>query len=455
MENTLVPIGNNAGQGRLSEQEIYEIASRINEKINLPILNEEKEQQLIMNAIRAIDKNVQGLILTEDRRRMMGANPEDEVKRIVEKLTPAINNSVNIPILTEKQEGKVIALILRGVVKIIVGVSNKRKKKKLNQQILEKPRLDAGQFGGAFGQQGFIPNMQTPPLQMPQQQFQASNVGMQQALPNIPNVETNNIQQAPVHTQTHSETQSVNVGNMAQIGQQIGHQVAGQMFNQGGPNQPMPNLGKIVVEVVVNVVNHTERPSVSYKEVEERKEGQLEEKNEPVIPIRKSPILKKSLPKVESKPLESPKKKTIEKPIVQLEKKRLGVETPVLKKPRKKLLEPIAEKENTEPQNTVREIGGIPQEELIVNHGDSTPEVASQGVIAEENNLDLAEQNQVTPDQEESKLTVDFEQAKQVLETASDNEKIVAAVEKVGRIKKQLMNIRDLKPRDIRKRKRL
>ncbi len=99
----------------LSDEEINAIAQKVNEAINLPFLDEDKELIVFGKIIRWVDRRLYDLLPNEYYELVKDASDgisKEEVIKIEARITPLINNVVNIPILTEKQEDKLIGLVL-------------------------------------------------------------------------------------------------------------------------------------------------------------------------------------------------------------------------------------------------------------------------------------------------------------------------------------------------------
>lgn len=99
----------------LSDEEVQRLAQQINANINLPFLNEEKEFIVFVKVVKWIDRQLYHLLPNEVYALVQTASDglsKEEAKMIQSRLTPLINNVVNIPILTEKTEAKLIDTIL-------------------------------------------------------------------------------------------------------------------------------------------------------------------------------------------------------------------------------------------------------------------------------------------------------------------------------------------------------
>ncbi len=107
----------------LNDAEINALATKVNSVINLPFLNEEKELMVFGKVVRWVDKQLYQLLPNEYyvliKDSSDGISKEEAVK-IEDRLTPLINNVINIPVLTEAMEAKLIRLILGLIITAMV-----------------------------------------------------------------------------------------------------------------------------------------------------------------------------------------------------------------------------------------------------------------------------------------------------------------------------------------------
>jgi hypothetical protein len=107
----------------LSDAEINALAQKVNKAINLPFLNEKKEFIVFTKVIKWVDKQLYQLLPNEYYELVKDASDgisKEEAIKIEDRLTPLINNVINIPILTEKQEEKLISLILGLIINAMI-----------------------------------------------------------------------------------------------------------------------------------------------------------------------------------------------------------------------------------------------------------------------------------------------------------------------------------------------
>jgi hypothetical protein len=107
----------------LSDAQVNALAQQVNKAVNLPFLREEKELIVFAKVVRLIDQKLYQLLPNEYYELIKDANngiSKEEAIVMEQRLTPLINAAVNLPILSEKQEEKLIGLILGLIVNAMV-----------------------------------------------------------------------------------------------------------------------------------------------------------------------------------------------------------------------------------------------------------------------------------------------------------------------------------------------
>ena len=107
----------------LTDAEVNGLARKVNASIHFPFLNEEKEFVVFAKAIKRMDKRLYQLLPNEYYKLVKDAHDgisKEEAIKIEERLTPLINNVVNIPVLTEKHEAKLISLVLGLIINAMI-----------------------------------------------------------------------------------------------------------------------------------------------------------------------------------------------------------------------------------------------------------------------------------------------------------------------------------------------
>lgn len=113
----------NENVAMLSDAAVNALAQKANKAINFPFLNEKKEFIVFVKVIKWVDKQLYQLLPNEYYALVKDATDgisKEEAIKIEERVTPLINNVINIPILTEKQEGKLISLLVGLIINAMV-----------------------------------------------------------------------------------------------------------------------------------------------------------------------------------------------------------------------------------------------------------------------------------------------------------------------------------------------
>jgi len=113
-------------RSKMTEEEIKELASRLNEKINVPIISETGEEKILIKVILKIDNFLYDHLPNEfyDLVRSVDKGIDNrEARRLVRRLTKLANDKIDIPYLPEAMEH--IAL------KFVIGMIVKAARKKL------------------------------------------------------------------------------------------------------------------------------------------------------------------------------------------------------------------------------------------------------------------------------------------------------------------------------------
>jgi hypothetical protein len=125
-------------RNKMTEVEIIDLAKRLNERINVPIINETNEEKIFVKVILKIDtflydnlpNEFYDLIRSSDK-----GIDEKEAKRLVRRLTKMANDKVDIPYLPEVAE--------RFAIKFVIGIVIKAARKKFS---FEKLRASSNNF---------------------------------------------------------------------------------------------------------------------------------------------------------------------------------------------------------------------------------------------------------------------------------------------------------------------
>lgn len=106
-------------RSKLEEDEIMDIAKRLNEKINVPIINETREEKILIKIVVKIDTFLYDNLPNEfyDLVRSMDKGiDDDEAKRLIKRLSKLANKHIDIPYVPESMEYIAIRFILAIVI---------------------------------------------------------------------------------------------------------------------------------------------------------------------------------------------------------------------------------------------------------------------------------------------------------------------------------------------------
>lgn len=98
----------------LNEEQISSIAATLNEKINIPLMSEEKEQSMLEQAVGMINEQLSAVTgnlpesVQDILSRLADGISEEEAAELKEALVPALNEKVDIPFIGEEQEADML-----------------------------------------------------------------------------------------------------------------------------------------------------------------------------------------------------------------------------------------------------------------------------------------------------------------------------------------------------------
>lgn len=106
----------------LNDAQIEALADKLNNKINLPLVGEETEKQVLTTALRQLANALSGRVGEELRSIIQplvdgSASPEEAVA-LKAKAVDHINRNINIPIIGEDTEAKVLGPVVDGIVDV-------------------------------------------------------------------------------------------------------------------------------------------------------------------------------------------------------------------------------------------------------------------------------------------------------------------------------------------------
>lgn len=128
---------------KLSKIEIEHIAKKINEKINIPFVDEEKEYIIILKLINQMDEMMYKFLPNEIYQMIHfiddGVIDESELKFLKTRLVDLLNSLINIPFISEEKEGELIEIFLDFILSALKkGQSILNKALKKEEKIVDK-----------------------------------------------------------------------------------------------------------------------------------------------------------------------------------------------------------------------------------------------------------------------------------------------------------------------------
>ena len=107
-------------RNKMTEEEIRDLAQRLNQKINVPIIDETQEEQILIKIILKIDNFLYDHLPNEFYDVIRSSDKgidEKEARRLVRRLTRIANDKIDIPYLPEIAEQFAIKFVIGLVVK--------------------------------------------------------------------------------------------------------------------------------------------------------------------------------------------------------------------------------------------------------------------------------------------------------------------------------------------------
>lgn len=106
----------------LNDKQIEALADKLNSKVNLPIMGEETEKQVLLTALRQLNGALAGKV-GEDLRGIIqplidGTASAEEQVTLKARAVDHINKNVNIPVIGEDTEAKVLGPVVDGIVDV-------------------------------------------------------------------------------------------------------------------------------------------------------------------------------------------------------------------------------------------------------------------------------------------------------------------------------------------------
>ncbi len=112
---------------KMTQEEVIDLAKRLNERINVPIIDETGEEKIMVKVILKIDTFLYDNLPNEFYDLIRSADKgidEKEAKRLVRRLTKMANDKIDIPYIPELAE--------RFALKFVIGIVVKAARKKFS-----------------------------------------------------------------------------------------------------------------------------------------------------------------------------------------------------------------------------------------------------------------------------------------------------------------------------------
>lgn len=119
--------GENNHRQRMTKEEIEKISIKLNQEIDIPIVSETQEQKVLFKIVLKIDNFIYEHLPNEiyDLIRDLKKGISDkEVKKLTKRLTKLANDKIDIPYIPEFIEGKVMRFIIKLIINGIRKNSN-------------------------------------------------------------------------------------------------------------------------------------------------------------------------------------------------------------------------------------------------------------------------------------------------------------------------------------------
>ena len=112
-------------RSKMTQAEIKDLAERLNEKINVPIINETTEEKILIKIVLKVDGFLYDNLPNElyDLVRSLDNGIDDnEAKRLIKRLSKLANKHIDIPYIPEQME----YIAIRFVIGVIINAARKQ-----------------------------------------------------------------------------------------------------------------------------------------------------------------------------------------------------------------------------------------------------------------------------------------------------------------------------------------
>jgi hypothetical protein len=106
----------------LNEKQLEALADKLNAKVNLPMIGEETEKQVLMTALTQLNAALAGKVGEELRAIIQplidGTATPEEAVALKAKAVEHVNKNINIPVIGEDTEAKILGPVVDGIVDV-------------------------------------------------------------------------------------------------------------------------------------------------------------------------------------------------------------------------------------------------------------------------------------------------------------------------------------------------
>jgi hypothetical protein len=106
----------------LNDKQLEALADKLNAKVNLPMIGEETEKQVLMTALKQLNTQLAGRVGEELRGIIQplidGTATPEEAVALKAKAVEHVNKHINIPVIGEDTEAKILGPVVDGIVEV-------------------------------------------------------------------------------------------------------------------------------------------------------------------------------------------------------------------------------------------------------------------------------------------------------------------------------------------------
>lgn len=112
-------------RSKMTEEEIKNLAKKLNERINVPIINETGEEKILIKIVIKVDRFLYDNLPNEFYDLVRSLNKgidDDEAKRLIKRLSKLANKKIDIPYIPESME----YIAIRFIIGLIINAARKQ-----------------------------------------------------------------------------------------------------------------------------------------------------------------------------------------------------------------------------------------------------------------------------------------------------------------------------------------